>query len=127
MEITATRPNYHLFENNCQNFAKFLVEAICTVSVSPETIENVLQRLGNAGIVPVPVGESARLPGTYPITVKSTLDEWFTASDNSTAFFGVSEGVQGHLILTDEEEREKQPSNGGWIDRTVRWITNTEL
>ena len=44
LKIAALRfnPTYHLYKNNCQNFVKFLVEAICNTHVSLETIQDAL-------------------------------------------------------------------------------------
>lgn len=61
------RPNYHLFENNCQNFSKFLIEAITPGSVTPETIQNVLERWQTL----LPPAKNL-FPGTYPLSDKST-------------------------------------------------------
>ena len=38
------RPDYKIFTNNCQNFAKYLIEDIFPGSFCPATIENVLGR-----------------------------------------------------------------------------------
>ena len=42
LDIIRFNPTYHLYKNNCQNFVKFLVEAICNTHVSLETIQDAL-------------------------------------------------------------------------------------
>lgn len=64
IRITEERPNYQLFENNCQNFAKYLIEFMCPACLTPDTILTVLQRWQDSTIEP-----SNRIPGAYPASV----------------------------------------------------------
>lgn len=81
--IIKERPDYSLFENNCQNFAKYLVEAISPASKYPETIHNFLQKW-----VP-PAGHSeasTQLPGTYPsspTTTEPQSESYYSASEDT--------------------------------------------
>lgn len=81
------RPDYRLFENNCQNFAKYLLEVVCPGAARPETIQSVLIRLQT-----INQNISQRLPGTYPSsklmfakgcmsTLTESRDEWVTAAE----------------------------------------------
>jgi ankyrin repeat protein len=63
IRIVDERPDYRLFENNCQNFAKYLLERICPGVAIPDTIQMVLERLKNAIS---PDAKTGKLPGTYP-------------------------------------------------------------
>jgi hypothetical protein len=70
-----------LFENNCQNFVKYLVEAIIgPETLCPQTIQMVLARIFEPTIHP-----KRTLPGTYPVSLVSSTENFtfITASDNS--------------------------------------------
>jgi hypothetical protein len=71
--IVADRPTYWLFENNCQNFVKFLLEALCPGDPIPETIQDILQRLQNISTV----AEAHRnvLPGAYPAAAPEVVPD----------------------------------------------------
>jgi len=78
MRITKERPTYELFENNCQNFAKYLVELMCPGCLTPDTILTVLQRWQDSTVEP-----SGRIPGMYPasvITILSSPDRTFVTA-----------------------------------------------
>jgi hypothetical protein len=82
IRIIAERPNYHLFENNCQNFAKYLIEELCPGCLIPETIQSVLAQWQNASLQP-----RDHIPGTYPasvITLSSENETFITARENPT-------------------------------------------
>src|SRR5271163_2124225 len=81
MRITKERPTYELFENNCQNFAKYLVELMCPGCLTPDTILTVLQRWQDSTVEP-----SGRIPGTYPasvITILSSPDRTYVTANES--------------------------------------------
>src|SRR5271156_735438 len=68
MRITKERPNYEFFENNCQNFAKYLIEFMCSGCLTPDTIQSALQRWQDCTVQP-----SGRIPGAYPASVVTIL------------------------------------------------------
>jgi hypothetical protein len=74
LRITQARPDYFLFENNCQNFAKYLLEAISPGSYSPRPISDIIKRWLTATSNPQIFG---RLPGAYPNS--TALDTFWTA------------------------------------------------
>ena len=89
IRIIDVHPDYDIFENNCQNFAKYLLEAICPDAPIPQTIADVLQRLQNIECL---TEISGTLPGAYPLSVSPTDDDsfvtasstyWFTATATS--------------------------------------------
>ena len=95
MRITKERPNYELFENNCQNFAKYLVELMCPGCLTPDTIQIVLQRWQNCTVQP-----TGRIPGAYSaslVTIVSSPDRTFVTAketvDPSTATSDREESV----------------------------------
>jgi hypothetical protein len=59
------RPDYSLFENNCQNFVKYLHQTVCPSASIPATIQNVLERLQTSR-------QRLSLPGAYPASISST-------------------------------------------------------
>jgi len=78
MRITEQRPTYQLFENNCQNFAKYLVEFMCPGCLTPDTIQTVLQRWQDSTVQP-----GHRIPGAYPVsalTIISSPDRTFVTA-----------------------------------------------
>src|SRR5271170_3368973 len=78
MRITEQRPTYQLFENNCQNFAKYLIEFMCPGCLTPDTIQVVLQRWQDGTVQP-----SGRIPGAYPppvVTILSSPDRTFVTA-----------------------------------------------
>lgn len=93
-------PNYHLFENNCQNFAKFLIDAITPGSLTPETIQNVLERWQT---VPTPYKRS--FPGTYPTSHS-------TQTTDSETFITAAEVIS----ITDETRsgQDRTPTSA-WL------------
>jgi hypothetical protein len=89
MRIVAERPDYSLFENNCQNFVKFLLEVVCPGGPIPATIQLVLERLHSDISSP---RQRLSLPGAYPPSIISTErlsfvtasgTSWITASGDS--------------------------------------------
>lgn len=77
--IVKDRPDYELFENNCQNFSKYLVDAISPGSFCVETIKDMLDQW-----LDLPVTPPGQLPGTYPKSVFNSFTEtgtYFTASE----------------------------------------------
>jgi hypothetical protein len=88
MRILAERPDYSLFENNCQNFVKFLLEVICPNGPVPATIQMVLERM-----IDIKTSrQTLSLPGAYPPSIISTEGmsfvtasgtSWITASGDS--------------------------------------------
>src|SRR5271170_7120180 len=93
MRITKQRPNYELFENNCQNFAKYLVELMCPGCLTPDTILTVLQRWQDSTVEP-----SGRIPGAYPITILSSPDRTFVMT--------AAETFDPSTIQTDRDPEE---------------------
>lgn len=89
------------------------MQDICAVSLSPDTIENVLKPLRESR--KVTEGESVRPSITYLSTVKSTVDRGWYNTSNSTPFFGRPQGiVPEHLIVlvpdVPDHDREEQRS-----------------
>jgi hypothetical protein len=89
IRIVDTRPDYDVFENNCQNFAKYLLETICPDAPIPQTIADVLQGLQNIESL---TEHSGTLPGAYPQSILPTDDDsfvtasgtyWFTTTETS--------------------------------------------
>jgi hypothetical protein len=79
LRIVKDKPDYELFENNCQNFSKYLVDAISPGSFCVDTIKDMLDRWLDPAVIPL-----GRLPGTYPRSVCSSSTEtrtYFTASE----------------------------------------------
>ena len=70
--ITTSRPDYSLFENNCQNFVRFLLDAISPEADVSSSVESLLNRLSTGETFNDP------LPGAYPHSVQS-------AESNSSA------------------------------------------
>jgi hypothetical protein len=65
IRITTEHPDYRLFENNCQNFVKYLIGAISPTALVPNTIQSVLDRLYQFR------DTDHRLPGTFPHSPQS--------------------------------------------------------
>lgn len=61
-DIIIDQPDYDLFENNCQNFGKYLVEKICPGALGPETIHDFIQRV----LFEDTIVSNRVIPGTYP-------------------------------------------------------------
>ena len=88
LQIINTHPDYRLFENNCQNFAKYLLETICPDASIPQTITEVLQGLQNIrNVTPL-----TAIPGAYPCSIASADNDsfetasgtyWFTTTETS--------------------------------------------
>jgi hypothetical protein len=82
LRIVKERPDYELFENNCQNFARYLVEKISPGSFCPNTIKHVLEEWRILA-----TDSKRRLPGAYPNSIISTVTEsgmYFTARENNS-------------------------------------------
>lgn len=77
LRIIKEHPDYHLFENNCQNFAKYLLESLCPSVSIPETIQNILERLQD-------FSTQISLPGAYPPSSISTYETSFVTASETT-------------------------------------------
>jgi len=79
--IIANRPTYLLFNNNCQNFATFLLETLCPRAAVPDTIQKSLERIAKQfdmeSLPPI------RLSGAYPPSIISGATTYVSASDRS--------------------------------------------
>jgi len=73
--IIRLSPTYHLYRNNCQNFAKELVESICNIHLTVETINEALESLYDPRSQNSP---PAYFPGSWRQT-ESTSGEYITA------------------------------------------------
>ena len=90
-EIITRYPDYCLFTNNCQNFVKYLLEALCPDATIPDTIETVLFRLqeisinlkGTCGILPGTYPQSRILSGNCDSFVTASSTSWWTATETS--------------------------------------------
>lgn len=81
LRIIEEHPDYGLYENNCQNFVKYLLEFVCPGAVVPATIQNVLQRLQEASLA---ASKRVSIPGAYPSSRNSTVStSYVTASETS--------------------------------------------
>ena len=82
VDILSAHPNYKLFTNNCQNFAKYLIEEICNVPLTVETIEQVLNNLYDPKNREQP---PLYFPGSYPhsMSAPSESGEFITAFSTS--------------------------------------------
>ena len=83
VSIVNQRPKYSLINNNCQNFAKYLIEAISMVHLDTQTLEDVISSL-----VDTASSSRVRLPGTYPESSASTgtSQEFSTAQSNFSSY-----------------------------------------
>ena len=80
--IVAERPTFRLFENNCQNFVKFLLEALCPCVPIPDTINDIVQRLQDISTVARAYNDV--LPGAYPASVASSTSTSFVTATGTT-------------------------------------------
>lgn len=81
LQIIENRPTFRLFEDNCQNFVKYLVNAISPGSFVGETIKATLDRLTTER------DEATPLPGAYPVSVITDEEEigtYYTATKSET-------------------------------------------
>ena len=62
IRIVEARPDYRLFENNCQNFVKSLLQFVCPHASIPATIQSVLKRLQDISYRP-----------SQPVTIRRFL------------------------------------------------------
>jgi len=79
LRIKSERPDYELLKNNCQNFARYLVEEISPGSFCPKTIKHVFEEWTT-----IATDSKRRLPGAYPNSIISTITEsgmYFTARE----------------------------------------------
>jgi hypothetical protein len=68
--IINSRPTYRIFHNNCQNFATYLLEALCPGVPIPDTIEKVLQRMQEF----LEASQTSTLPGApQPLLLRPVL------------------------------------------------------
>ena len=62
--IIAERPTFRLFENNCQNFVRFLLEVLCPGVSIPDTIQEVARYIDyGGGLQGCPAGRLPRVSG----------------------------------------------------------------
>ena len=99
--ITTSRPDYSLFENNCQNFVRFLLDVISPKADIWGSVAVIMNRLSNGG-------EDVRypIPGAYPQSLQST------ESNSSNSSFITSEG-QGYPTneVTTSSDVDKETPN----------------
>lgn len=65
LRIIKSRPDYKLYENNCQNFAKYLVETISPGSFCPDTIQSYMEQW-----LATSTSSKTYLPGAYPRSIQ---------------------------------------------------------
>jgi len=134
LRIVEQRPDYKLFENNCQNFARYLVEEISPGSFCPNTIKHVLEEWTTLATDP-----KRRLPGAYPNSIISTItysgmyftareefDDATSSSQRRIMSVFLDESASGILLIlsdsnisvmtvsmnSDEEERMSESASG---------------
>ena len=85
IEIVTRYPDYRLFTNNCQNFVKYLLEALCPDAPIPNTIESVLFGLQeiSCGIIPGAYPPSSILSADCDSFVTASGTSWWTATETS--------------------------------------------
>ena len=98
--IMATRPDYSLFENNCQNFIRYLIDAISPGSDVWSSVRIVMDRLSIGG-------EDLRypIPGGYPQSFhssESSNSSFATATNSEIHESGLSHSATG----SDLEDKE---------------------
>jgi hypothetical protein len=74
-EIIRFNPTYHLYRNNCQNFAKELIESLCKIHLTVETINEALESLYDPRYLKQP---PAYFPGSWR-SVETESAEFVTA------------------------------------------------
>ena len=118
VSISKERPKYNLINNNCQNFAKYLIEAISLAHLDTQTLEDIV-----AGLFDTASSSTVRLPETYPessnidtcqelMTPRSTFTSYHTAEQ--TPFYTASSrfkswkpfGLDNTSIITVEPNVE---------------------
>jgi len=106
LRIVRERPDYDLFENNCQNFVSYLAEEICPGSCLPNTFKHVFEECTTLATL-----SKRRLPGAYPNSSLSTTTEsgmYFTArediDDATTSSHRrlMSESESGNLFILSD-------------------------
>ena len=88
--ITTSRPDYSLFENNCQNFVRFLLDAISPEADVSSSVESLLNRLSTGETFNNP------LPGAYPHSVESA------ESNSSASSFTTPASSESHESIATE-------------------------
>lgn len=98
-----------LFENNCQNFVKYLFETICAEPFPLLTIKNLFERQIRDGSQYMP-----RLPGAYPSSIMGTSvsdletfysamgsgrDSIITRSTGTTTFYSAMGSEEESIII----------------------------
>lgn len=73
-KVIVDHPDYYLFTDNCQNFARYLAERLCPGTLCPQTIQDVLSQLFNVS------APSSSLPGRYPESLMSCDSARVTAA-----------------------------------------------
>jgi len=81
IQIINEHPDYRLFENNCQNFVKYLLEAICPGVEIPDTIQCISQKLNDVSTV---ASNPTILPGAYPVSIISSKCTSFLTATGTT-------------------------------------------
>lgn len=103
VRITNEYPEYALYDNNCQNFAKYLVESITVRSLSSETIEESISRWLNA-LVPPRFVTLRTTPGYSPTATSMsfhTASEISVYTASESIWFSAVESIQANSILSD--------------------------
>ena len=105
MEIIKNRPDYGLFENNCQNFVRFLAEAISPDVNVWNSVEFIHKQVSNVEHASLP-----SLPGAYPKSIDSRHS---SSSDVTYTSATTSEGEEGELWnhLDTSGTLEKEPGS----------------
>ena len=101
MRIVKERPDYELFENNCQNFARYLVEELSPGSFCPRTIKHVFDDWISLATNTTQRG----LPGAYPRTATSRTTEsemYFTARESSRTSRGSADDQMSMSVSLDD-------------------------
>jgi hypothetical protein len=92
--IFHARPDYRLISNNCQNFAAYLLEALCPGCSIPKTISKVLE--GMFRQLPTNAPPVAMLPGTYPSSTITKTDSYVTANEHVASI--TMHELMGHIF-----------------------------
>ena len=78
----AEHPDFRLFENNCQNFVKFLLGSLCPGASVPDTVKDISQRL--LDITTVAHTYRDLLPGAYPASIASSTSTSYLTATGTT-------------------------------------------
>lgn len=121
------RPDYLLFSNNCQNFAKYLIEVLCPDALLPDTIRDILEHLFN----PTPLQWRYRLdldlPGAYPISITSSSIETRTFESASSDLWMSATQSPRSSIKARFSIGSGRPSMDTYYDALTSSPTSTKL